>query len=195
MMLDVAASGEGALPQNQSELLDQAILRLVAEHDAARRRELTGQALHVGRRAVISKRVAAAVVLAGKAAIDSARRAACPGRRECRPRGMKRSGRARRRASARERFLLQRRLQRRQRRDQPGPRRDRRQRDRRRLQQRRPRQPRPRRGRLPAPARLRRRDPRDQRGPRRRPGQRRRRGLQGRQHPISRADVDDRLGE
>jgi hypothetical protein len=70
MMMDVAASGEGALPETQSELFDRAILRLAEEHNAARRRELTGQALHVGRRVAIAERVAAAMVLAGKAAID-----------------------------------------------------------------------------------------------------------------------------
>ncbi len=71
MMIDIAASGEGALPQTQSELFDCAILRLAEEHDAGRRRELTGQALHVGRRVVVAERIAAAMVLAGKAAIES----------------------------------------------------------------------------------------------------------------------------
>jgi hypothetical protein len=71
MMIDVATSEEGALPETQSELFNRAILRLVEEHDAGRRRELTGQAMHVGRRAVVAERIAAAMVLGGKAAIDS----------------------------------------------------------------------------------------------------------------------------
>jgi len=71
MMINVAAAGDGALPQTQSELFDRAILRLAEEHDAGRRRELTGQALHVGGRVVVAERIAAAMVLAGKAAIES----------------------------------------------------------------------------------------------------------------------------
>ena len=71
MIIDIAASGEGALPDTQSELFDRAILRLADEHDAGRRRELTGQALHVGRRVVVAERIAAAMMLAGKAAIES----------------------------------------------------------------------------------------------------------------------------
>lgn len=71
MMLDVAVAEEGALPTTQAELFDRAILRLAEEHDVGRRRELTGHSLHVGRRVAVAERVAAAMVLAGKAAIDS----------------------------------------------------------------------------------------------------------------------------
>lgn len=72
MMIDVAASDEGALPRTRSQLFDRAILRLAEEHDAGRRRELTGRALHVGKRVFVAERIAAAMVLAGKAAIDAA---------------------------------------------------------------------------------------------------------------------------
>lgn len=71
MMIDIAASDEGALPGTQAELFDRAILRLAEEHDAGRRRELAPQALHVGRRVAVAERVAAAMVLAGKTAIES----------------------------------------------------------------------------------------------------------------------------
>lgn len=71
MMLDVAVAGEGALPTTQAELFDRAILRLAEEHGESRRRELASESLHVGRRAAVAERVAAAMMLAGKAAIDS----------------------------------------------------------------------------------------------------------------------------
>ena len=71
MMIDIASSGEGALPATQAELFDRATLRLAEEHDVGRRRELTGQALHVGRRIAVAERIAAAMVLGGKAAIES----------------------------------------------------------------------------------------------------------------------------
>jgi hypothetical protein len=71
MMIDIAASGEGALPGTRAELFDRAILRLAEEHDAGRRRELASQALHVGRRVAVAERIVAAMVLAGKTAIES----------------------------------------------------------------------------------------------------------------------------
>ncbi len=71
MMIDIAASDEGTLPGTQAELFDRAILRLAEEHDAGRRRELAPQALHVGRRVAVAERIAAAMVLAGKSAIES----------------------------------------------------------------------------------------------------------------------------
>ncbi len=71
MMIDIAASGEGTLPATQSKLFDHAILRLAEEHDPARRRELTGQGLHVGQRVIVAERIAAAMMLAGKAAIHA----------------------------------------------------------------------------------------------------------------------------
>jgi hypothetical protein len=70
MMIDIVATGEGALPGTRAELFDRAILRLAEEHDAGRRRELGSQALHVGRRVAVAERIAAAMVLAGKAAIE-----------------------------------------------------------------------------------------------------------------------------
>jgi hypothetical protein len=71
MMLDVIASSGGALPETQAKLFDRAILRLAEEHDAGRRRASMGRALHVGRRVAIAERIAAALILAGKAAIAS----------------------------------------------------------------------------------------------------------------------------
>lgn len=71
MMLDIAASGGGALPGTRAELFDRGILRLTEEHDVGRRRELASQTLHVGRRVAVAERIAAAMVLAGKVAIES----------------------------------------------------------------------------------------------------------------------------
>jgi hypothetical protein len=71
MMIEIATSGQGVLPGTRAELFDRAILRLAEEHDVGRRRELAPSSLHVGRRVAIAERIAAAMVLAGKAAIDS----------------------------------------------------------------------------------------------------------------------------
>src|SRR5437879_2547276 len=56
MMIDIAASDEGALPGTRAELFDRALLRLADERDAGRRRELASQALHVGRPCALPKR-------------------------------------------------------------------------------------------------------------------------------------------
>ncbi len=71
MLIQIATSEEGALPGTRAELFDRALLRLAEEHDAARRRVLGSQALHVGRRVAVAERIAAAMVLAGKAAIEA----------------------------------------------------------------------------------------------------------------------------
>lgn len=70
MMLDIVVSEAGELPRTQAELFDSAVLRLVDEHNEARKRQLTATCLHAGRRVAVAERVAAAVLLSGRAAID-----------------------------------------------------------------------------------------------------------------------------